>query len=257
MGNGLLHVLKSTVNKSLAPVGIRIEKLDDHAWDDTSSFIPFERTMASARSAGLSVGDYVDAILNRMPGSSQSTIDKMAAAGVFSAPLETIVEIGPGTGRYLEKTIHAARPKRYEIYETARPWADYLMETYDLVLQRTDGYSLGDTASASADLVHAHKVFSSVPFMVTCCYWREIARAVRPGGWVAFDIMTERCLEGDAMEKWASSGIRNGAFPAVIPRALATEFFGNRGFKLAASHIVPMQPGTTELLVFRHEGPKS
>jgi hypothetical protein len=99
--------------------------------------------------------------------------------------------------------------------------------------------------------VHAHKVLSTVPFMVTCCYWHEMARVIRPGGWAAFDIVTEACLDADAMQVWAKSGVRNGSYPAIMPRAVAVSFFTHNGFTLAGSFIVPMPPGTTELLVFR------
>src|SRR6185437_16626346 len=112
----------SLVNKSLAPVGIRINRVDAHDWSDVATFIPFEKTEGAARRAGMSVGDYVDAVLNGVSGSSQNTIDKMASTGVFSRPLETVVEIGPGSGRYLEKVLKAQRPSNYVIYETARPW---------------------------------------------------------------------------------------------------------------------------------------
>jgi hypothetical protein len=251
MASILLRTIKSTANTVLAPAGLRLARLDDHGWDDTANFIPFERTVADASAAQLSVGDYVDGVMNGVPGSSQATIDLMASAGVFSQGLDTIVEIGPGTGRYLEKTVKAAQPKRYEIYETAGPWRSYLISHYELVAQKTDGYSLAETPDASADLVHAHKVFSGVPFMVTCCYWHEMARVIRPGGWAVFDILTERCLEGDALTAWAKSGIRNGAYPAVVPRALAVQFLASRGFELKASHMVPMSPGTTELMLFR------
>ena len=170
------------VNKLLAPLGLKLARIDAHDWNDVANFIPFERTIEAARKAGMSVGDYVDSVMNGTPGMTQDTIDKMASLGVFTEPLRTVIEIGPGTGRYLERTMKAGRPTRYEIYETAGPWARYLAENYDVVRQPTDGYSLSSTADASADLVQAHKVFSTVPFMATCCYWHEMARATRPGG---------------------------------------------------------------------------
>jgi hypothetical protein len=245
--------IKTLLNNALAPLGVKIARAgaDSHNWMDTANFIPFEATMNAARQARLSVSDYVDTVMNKSPGSSQQTLDNMASLGVFSRPTRVIVEIGPGTGRYLEKTLKYGNPSRYEIYETAGPWATYLSKTYNLILQRTDGYSLADTADAGVDLVHAHKVFSSVPFMVTCCYWHEMVRVVGPGGWVAFDAVTERCLNNDAMRIWARSGIRNGAYPAVVPRQVALSFFESSGFVLAGSFIVPMRPGTTELLVFK------
>lgn len=246
-----LQTVKSLVNKSLAPIGIRIVKVVDHDWSDTANFIPFQQTMDRARDAKMSVGDYVDTVMNVVPGSSQSTVDKMASSGVFSNALRTVVEIGPGTGRYLEKTLKAGNPSRYEIYETASPWSNYLVEKYNVILQPTDGYSLSNTADGSADLVHAHKVFSTVPFLMTCCYWHEMIRVIRPGGWAVFDVFTERCLNAETMQAWARSGVRNGSYPAAMPRETAVGFFTDRGFTLADSFIVPMPPGTTELLVFK------
>ena len=205
----LLRTFKKIVKKAFALVGMKVVRTQpdsDHDWSDAANYIPFKRTMDAARAAALSVGDYVDSVMNKVPGSSQNTIDKMASLGVFSTPVNTVVEIGPGTGRYLEKTLKAARPLRYEIYETAGPWARYLVEEYDLVLQPTDGYSLSGTQDNCADLVHAHKVFSSVPFMVTCCYWQEMVRVIRPGGWAVFDVVTEHCLDVAALETWAKSG---------------------------------------------------
>jgi hypothetical protein len=253
----IFRALKSAVNASLAPFGVAVRRLDntaDHDWNDTANYIPFERTLHSALVAGLSVGDYVDGVMNKTPGSSQSTLDKIASIGVFSRPLDTIVEIGPGTGRYLEKTLKAARPSRYEIYETAGPWAAYLVSEYKAILQPTDGYSLSATGDACADLVHAHKVFSTVPFMVTCCYWLEMVRVIRPGGWAVFDVVTERCLGNDTVEAWAKSGIRNGSYPAVLPRSVVASFFLQHGFTLSEGFLVPMKPGTTELLIFQKAG---
>jgi SAM-dependent methyltransferase len=251
MAPQLFSRLKTTINKSLAPVGITIKRIDDHDWSDVANFIPFERTLEAARKAGMSVGDYADSVMNGVPGSSQSTIDKMGSLGVFAEQMRTIVEIGPGTGRYLEKTLEAGRPSRYEIYETSEPWSAYLVKEYNVALQRTDGHSLSDTADSSADMVHAHKVFSTVPFIATCCYWHEMARVIRKGGWAVFDVVTERCLSLDALLTWNKSGIRNGSYPAVMPREVAVRFFASKGFKLAGSFIVPMPPGTTELLVFK------
>jgi hypothetical protein len=253
----ILRTIRAALNSSLAPIGMQISRIDNHDWRDTANFIPFDRTIGAAEKAGMSVGDYVDSVMNGMPGSSQMTIDKLSSLSVFAQPMDTIVEIGPGTGRYLEKTLKAARPQRYEIYETAGPWATYLVEQYKVVRQQTNGSSLSATPSDSVAMVHAHKVFSGVPFMVTCCYWHEMARVIRQGGWAVFDVFTEDCLRGHAMQIWAESGICNGSFPALVPRGLAVTFFTSKGFTLAGSFIVPMPPGETELLVFRRHGKAS
>lgn len=125
------------------------------------------------------------------------------------------------------------------------------MREYGVTTRHVDGYSLSETPDQYADLVQAHKVFSSVPFMVTCCYFHEMARVIRPGGWAVFDIMTERCLSGDAMKTWSTSGVRNGAFPAAMPRAIAEELFTDHGFRLVFSKVLPMPPGHTELMCFQ------
>lgn len=251
MPDTVRRVIRTAINGLLAPARIKIVGADSHDWSDSANFIPFEQTMAEARAAGLSIGDYVDSVMNGVPGSSQHTIDEMAAFGVFSNPIDAVVEIGPGTGRYLEKTLKAARPARYEVYETATSWAAYLTTVYNVTLRKTDGYSLAETADLSVDLVQAHKVFSGVSFMVTCCYWHEMVRVIRPGGWAVFDILTERCLERGELGIWATSGIRQGPYPAVMPRELALRFFASHGFDLVGSALVPLPPGTTELMAFR------
>jgi hypothetical protein len=253
----MLSTLKYAVNKSLAPIGIAITRVDSHDWNDVANFIPFKQTTEKARMAGMSIGDYVDGVMNGVPGMTQDTINIMASLGVFSKPIGAVVEIGPGTGQYLEKTLKAARPSRYEIYETAAPWSAYLVKKYNVTSQPTNGYALTYTADNSADIVQAHKVFSTVPFQATCCYWHEMSRVIGPGGWAVFDVVTERCLAGDTLRSWAESAIRNGSFPAVLPREVAVSFFTGKGFTLAGSSILPMPPGTTELLVFkRGRGPE-
>ncbi len=250
------RIIKSAVTRILASVGLklsRIERDPEHDSNDVATFIPLSSEyMEAARAAGLSVGDYVDTVLNKVPGSSQSTIDKMASVGIFAAPLETIVEIGPGTGRYLEKTIKVARPARYEIYETAGPWASYLVSEYNAALQPTDGYSLAGTSDASVDLVHVRTRYSStVPFMVTSCYLQEMVRVVRP--------VDGRSSMSSPSGVWMPIPCRSGPnpefaawfYPAVFPRSVVENFFTSNGFEMSGSFLVPMMPGTTELLVFR------
>jgi len=202
---------KEAMNWVIGPLGVEVVRKDRHDWSDTSNFIPIEDTLAGARRAGLSVGDYIDTVLNNIPGATQDTIDAMKRLGVFAAPVATVLEIGPGSGRYLEKTIAACSPGRYEIYETSLPWAAFLAREYRVIQQPTDGSALASTPDASCDLVHAHKVFSSIPFMPTVKYWGEMARVARGSAHIVFDIMTEACLDPATIRKWAASGIDNGA----------------------------------------------
>jgi hypothetical protein len=100
-----LRAVKSAANRSLATIGIRIARVADHDWSDTAKLYPVSadhgagRVLQRCRSAITS--------MNGVPGSSKSTIDKMVLSG-----LQTVVERGPGTGRYLEKTMKAGHPRR-------------------------------------------------------------------------------------------------------------------------------------------------
>ena len=71
-----------------------------------TEFISFNETLAAAKAAGVSVGEYIErkhSTGSRSP--LDQTMDGLAALGIFNGPIERVCEIGPGSGRYLEKTI--------------------------------------------------------------------------------------------------------------------------------------------------------
>lgn len=243
--------LKKLVQRSLSTLGVQVRRAH-HDWTDTTQFIPLQETLTAAAAAGLSVGDYIDSVMNGIPGATQATIDGMAKLGVFSGTIETVVEIGPGSGRYLEKTIAACHPQRYEAYETAAPWADYLRQTYpQAVVYAADGSTLAQTADRSVDLVHAHKVFSGINLLPVLGYWREMARVIRPGGYAVFDILTEVSLTPENIERWINSRLHTGAYPACVPRTACIGYFAAQGFEFAGSFPVPIGPASTDVLAFR------
>lgn len=251
MAGSMRHAVAMAVNRTIKPLGLKLSRADGHDWTNQEHFIPYEATIKAAREAGLSVGAYIDTVMNLTPGATDQTIEGMRRLGVFSQPITTVVEIGPGSGRYLERTIAACSPARYEVYETAAPWAAHLAREYKVLAHPTDGKSLDATPAESADLVQAHKVFSSITFMATCRYWPEIVRVTRPGGFAVFDLLTESCLDPETFDRWAASGINAGTYPATVPAAAATGYFTSRGFALVGSFFVPMGPGRTETFVFR------
>lgn len=242
--------LKSGVKRLLGRAGFDIVRSANNL-GGVDDFIPFEATMRAARAADLSVGDYIDEVMNGTPGATQSTIDELRALGVFAANPDTVLEIGPGSGRYLEKTLKECSPGRYEIYETAAPWTTYLVDTFGVVAQPTAGCSLAPTPDDSVDLVHAHKVFNTVPFLGASRYFFEMARVTRPGGRIVFDAMTEICLDPAAMRAWATTGgTGHDSYPAALPRRACVDLFATLGCNLEASFLAPMGVGTTEVLVF-------
>ena len=94
---------------------------------DFKFYIPFQKTLVDAKKCGLSVGDYIEMKYN-VPGTPQYTIDQMTELGVFDSPIKHICEIGPGSGRYLEKVMKVCSPDSYEIYETAGDWKERLIK---------------------------------------------------------------------------------------------------------------------------------
>ncbi len=242
---------KTMVNRVLAPLGAELVRKKGHDWSDTRNFIPLEETLAGARARGMSVGDYVDEVLNKIPGATQSTVDQLVKLGVFAGKVDCLLEIGPGTGRYLEKTLAICSPQRVEIYETAKPWAEYLVRQYKVQWQPTDGQSLSGTPDNSCDVVQAFKVFSSISFMPTIRYWAEMLRVARPGGFIVFDVMSDSCLSPDVIKRWIASGVDNGAYPAAMPEATTVSFFTAMGCSLVGSFVVPMGVGSTNTFVFR------
>jgi len=115
------------------------------------------------------------------------------------------------------------------------------------VMRKADGRTVAETPDRSVDLVHAQKVFVYTEFFVTAGYLEEMARVVRPGGAVAFDILSEDCMDEATVREW----IRISSFYRPTPRAWVVQFMKDRGLTLAGSHFSPLPPGTAELLVFR------
>jgi hypothetical protein len=246
----LFKAISGGINRVLAPIGLKIARAS-HDWGDVSAYIPFHETMSKAKESGLALGDYIDS-RQGITGATQATIRGMKELGVFDGSIRAIVEVGPGTGRYLDCTLQECSPERYEIYETASEWADFVSKKYRVVRQPTDGHSLRATATASIDLAQAHKVFSAVTFVTTARYWCEMARVVRDGGYIVFDVMTERCLTPQAVEEWVHSGIPSrSSYPAVIPSSTVIDFFNSRQFEQIGSFLTSMPPGQTEVFVLK------
>lgn len=243
--------LAKPVNDALRPLNVQ---LVSGTWPDPAikDFIPARKTMAAAQKAGLPLGAYIDRTFAQ-PGATRDAVHAMLELADLPGECEAVCEIGPGSGRYAEEVIANLHPRRYEIYETARDWLPRLSQLPNAVLRNCDGHSLSQTTSASVDLVHAQKVFVYLEFYATAGYLQEMARVVRPGGTVAFDVVTEACLDEETVRTWA----RDGTIYRPVPRTWAIEFMQRHGLALRGSHFSPLPPGTSELLVFRRDGGSS
>ncbi len=216
-------------------------------------FVAFEETLAAARQAGLPLGEYLERRHStELPLPMDRTMDGMAALGVFDPPPQRICEIGPGSGRYLERTLRRCRPALYEVYETAADWRGYLAEEYPITPRACNGVTLAETESGSVDLVQAHKVFTGTPTLVTISYFAEMARVVKPGGWVVFDIATETCFREEEVNSWVAAEPWNWEWAIhMTSRQYAVDFFAAREVHVVGSFHVPLYPGRTECLVLR------
>ena len=243
----LLRVARRSINRLLSPLHVEFVRTAASA-RDAREYIPFEETLAGAKAAGLTVGDYIDKKHN-VAGATERAIAEMRSLGVFAGPIRAVCEIGPGSGRYLAKTQQECHPAHYEIYETARPWAEYLAREYQVLLRPTDGTSLSFTPTASIDLVHAHKVFVVTPSITTCGYFLEMVRVATPGGFIVFDCMTEPCLSSEIVEQWMSWA--SGFYPCIFSRNYILKFFESQGCSLVGNFFEPMKPGKTETFVYK------
>jgi SAM-dependent methyltransferase len=241
----------AAVNRSVRPLGVQIVR--GYSSDPAiSPFLPARRTLAEAERAGQSVGDFLDSY-SAQPGATAATVEAMLRLGGLAQGAERVCEIGPGSGRYSRLVVSALRPDAYEVYETASDWIRYLRKEFpQFVVQPADGRTLRHTADESVDLVHSHKLFNYIPFVATLGYLAEMARVVRPGGVVAFDVMTEDCLNDAMTATWLAEPDR-GIIYALTPRRWAVDFLARRGLDLQGNHFVPLSGARTELLVFRRK----
>lgn len=240
-------VIGSGLNRALRPLNVQV--ISGTSTDPAvKKFIPARKTTAAARAAGLSVSAYIDQTYVE-PGVTPALVKAMLAIADLSGKLGTVCEIGAGSGRYAEEVIAALHPDTYEVYETARDWLPMLRRLPNAVIRDCDGRTLAQTKDASVELVHAQKVFVYIPFYAAVGYIEEMARVVRPGGTVAFDVVTEDCLDRRTVSSWTREGTTFHPFP----KAWILAFLRERGLTLRGSSFTSLPPGTSELLVFRRE----
>lgn len=247
---GFRRRLAKIVTSALGVSDAQAEPKNANAQQPIDQFIRLRETLAGAKAAGMSVGDYIER--NHNIGATQETIDRIAQLGVFQDPIARVCEIGPGSGRYLERVAKACRPGYYEIYETARDWSEWLVKTYAVTAQPCDGASLSPTPSQSIDLVHAHKVFVGLPFLITCHYLNEMVRVARDGGWIIFDVLTEDCMDEASFAAWLA--VRPGTWdwtPTLMPKRFLIDNLARHGVRLAGNFFISLWPGKTEVFVFR------
>jgi hypothetical protein len=235
--------LRDTLNRVLGSFDLELVRRGQGAFEN---YLPLRSTLAGAKAAGSKVGDFIDAIHN-VPGATDQTLSEMAQLGVFNRTIDCVCELGPGSGRYLERTLQRCRPARYEVYETAKDWRDWLASTYPIIAHKADGVSFSRTPTASVDLMQAHKVLPGLPIFVACRYLTEMARVTRLNGMVVFDVLTEQCLGDELVSTWLS---RHAWPQSMFPKEFVIAYLNRRGLAFVGSFVISMAPGITEYFVF-------
>jgi SAM-dependent methyltransferase len=243
-------LVKAMANRVLASRGLAIGPMNDDQAAGNKQYIDATATVAAAQREGLSVCDYVEKLWNQQ-GDTDRVIEKLKASGIFAGSRPSILEIGPGTGRYLERVLQQCEPTRYECYEIATDWARWLSTKYPVVTLDTDGVSLKQTPNDSIDLLLAHGVFVCLPFLSAWAYWKEMWRVVKANGWIAFDLYTEGCMEEETVEKWLAS---SHSYPSFFPKGYVVKQFEAHGFTLNHSFYNRHGQGRSEYLVFQRKG---
>jgi hypothetical protein len=231
---------KMGVKKLFAPCRLNIKRIDE----TSCGYISARNTVSAANHAGLSVCDYIETLWNQK-GDTQRVIDQMASCGAFRAKSPNILEIGTGTGRYLEKVLAQCKPNKYESYEPAQDWAKWLQSNYPIISHKADGASLRQTADHSVDLLHAHGVFTYLPFFVSYHYWKEIWRVMKDDSSVVFDIFSEDCLDESTVEKWILAG---DSYPCFLSKDFVISRFREHGFFLYKTFTTRYGAGRSEYL---------
>jgi len=239
----------AATNRCLRPIGIRLAKLRNE-----NGYLDAKATVQAAKATGQSVCEYVENVWGeRQRGATARVVEEMSRAGCLT-PCERVLEIGPGTGRYLELVLGKISPEQYEIYETADDWAAWLTSTYRpfVTRQPADGRTLRHTASRSCGLVHAHGVFVHLSLLNAFEYFAEMIRVCRPQGSIVFDFYPADTFDEAMILRWLQHKDR---YPVVLPAAHVKSFFTTRGCHRVHEFDRPHGYGQSHYFVFRNSVP--
>ncbi len=214
-------------------------------------------TINAAKKAGKSICDYLEDGKSKEQGQSPKIkgrrdriIKQMKEAGVFEN-CDSVLEIGAGTGMYLEKVKTETRCQHHEIYEIDKQWSKFLAKKYGVQKKNCDGFSLKETADKSISLVHAHAVFVYIPFLTTLDYLTEIFRVVKDNGSIVFDVMTENSFKPDLLLKWENQKHR---FPVIIPEKILLDHVSKNNFYVYKRFNEVYGPGISEYFILKKKG---
>ncbi len=227
-------------------------------YDRTYGYIDAEETIKGAKSQGITVNEYVERMWSSAgftdanKGHADTVIRELSEAGALQLSSE-VCEIGPGTGRYLERVLSQVKPSRYHIYETDKQWAKYLERQYapTVINHPANGTDLSYTATNSCGVVCAFGLFVYLTVLHSFNYFEEIIRVCEPDGHIFFDCLTAESWDLPVLQKWIDC---KQTYPVVLPEKLIADFFAERGCKQIHTFIAPHGCNISKYMVFKRTG---
>ena len=216
-----------------------------------SDYLGAAPAIAAAKAKGQSVREYVEELWEQV-GAAERVANEFASAGAL-AHCQRVLEVGPGTGMFLEFILKRVQPQQYDIYETAADWAAHLAQEYAPQVKRqpADGVSLKHTPDASCGLVHGHGVYVYIKPLASFEYFAEMMRVCAPGGFIAFDFFAAEKFDVTQVTHWLTFPDR---YPIMLPAETVKAFFTQRGFRLVHQFDHKLGRGKSQYVVFEHGG---
>lgn len=242
----LKQILKNFLSRSINKYGYRLEKTG-------LDYLNPSVVVNEAKNNNLSLCEYLESTNKGGVGVRRDEIIKNIVDTIHLKK-PNIVEIGAGTGMYLEKFISNFNPTKYEVYETNLNWVDYLKKTYIsnecLKFCIADGRTLNQTKSDTVDLVAAHGVFVYLPIIQTINYLNEMYRSCKVGGFIVFDCFTNDNFKMDVINNWLNDE-HEYTFPVVVSIQLIEEFANINKLKLVKKFDIKYHASNSTYFIFQ------
>jgi SAM-dependent methyltransferase len=242
---------RSVVRRGLAHLGLAIQPIG-------TPYLDARATLRSAREQGVSLATLLARQVDdpRKLGLEDRVVEAMEQRGLLG-DARSVIEIGPGTGPYLERFATRGVVCQYHAYEPDVHWRRYLRRTVcprypgcRFVLPAADGESLRESASGRFDLVQAHFVFTYIPTVKTLAYVAEAARVLRPGGHLVADFFLDDTFDVEVVRAWLD---RRWKYAVVTPRLVLEHWLDACGLAIVDRFAELRGASTGTYLILRRE----
>lgn len=215
-------------------------------------WLDIENLERKAKENNISVADYYEKI-NNQEGNSKKIIDTIFNSIPEPKKTDQILEIGPGTGRFLAKTLKYILPEHYQIFELDKKLAEYLVNEYTVVDNRTyeqpSKFNLDKIKDNSIDYLFAHGVFNSaVDFYGFIHYFSDMSRVLKNGGFMAFNIISEDCLKREQFESWKNS---DSTYIKFISNSFINQLNAQFDLQEINNFIAPYGPAVSKYVILQ------